>query len=249
MFADLHKILVDSTDKNLRGLFVLVTDTILADGSFVLHHYIHSNLRAEKKTILISLDQTPFHYNSVGKKLGFNLADSNYFSIINGLTNNDPVCTYIRILIHLRSLYVQLKEKIDQEKGVNIVLDNVNILYHMYTREETDMFIQYCTSLIRSQPSVRMTIGESNEMKESESTLVMLMHEEEEEETMRSIAYSADLILSAEQLETGYSKEVDGQLTVISTREPGSQRGKSVGGRYHYKMNENNVQLSSYNSG
>jgi hypothetical protein len=72
--------------------------------------------------------------------------------------------------------------------------------------------------------------------------LVVLAHELDKPFfALNSLAYRADLILSVEELESGYSKEITGELSVIykHIRDPVLHAPHS----YHYKLNENNVRI------
>jgi hypothetical protein len=76
MFAELtHSLAISSsTDESQRGLlpdgcFMLISDTLMADGSFVLHHFIHSYLKCGYGVSLVAFEQSYFHYQNIGRKL------------------------------------------------------------------------------------------------------------------------------------------------------------------------------------
>ncbi|EFA80411.1 UPF0405 family protein [Heterostelium album PN500] len=68
---------------------ILIADTLGAEGSFVIHDVLQSvSKRDDMGVCLVGLNQSLFHYHSVGRKLGYNLTTENqkgHFSFINGL--------------------------------------------------------------------------------------------------------------------------------------------------------------------
>jgi hypothetical protein len=77
MFADLNKMLFTTDGKtHQHGTFIFGTDTLAANGSFLVHHFLHSGLKTEKHVILLVFEQTLFHYQSIGKKLVRNTSNS-----------------------------------------------------------------------------------------------------------------------------------------------------------------------------
>eukprot|EP01133_Synstelium_polycarpum_P006528 gene6528-7559_t len=77
-----------------KGKFVVITDTLEAEGSFVLHHLLQAmSKRSDTCTTLLALNQSLFHYHSVGRKLGYNLTTEHNrgtFSFINALSAPYP---------------------------------------------------------------------------------------------------------------------------------------------------------------
>ncbi|GAM28520.1 hypothetical protein SAMD00019534_116960 [Acytostelium subglobosum LB1] len=74
------------------GKLIAVTDTLEAEGSFIIHDVLQSiSKRDDMATCLLGLHQSLFHYHSVGRKLGYNLTNEHQkgrFSFINALHNS-----------------------------------------------------------------------------------------------------------------------------------------------------------------
>lgn len=47
----------------------MIADTIRAEGSFLLHHFIHMFLKGNNAACVVGLDQSLFHYFNVARKL------------------------------------------------------------------------------------------------------------------------------------------------------------------------------------
>ncbi|CAG8782658.1 18918_t:CDS:2, partial [Racocetra persica] len=72
---------------------ILITDTLSAQGNFLIHHFIVNQLKADKHVVLVGLSQLFNHYLNIGKKLGVNLTSASqkgHFSFIDGLTSLTP---------------------------------------------------------------------------------------------------------------------------------------------------------------
>lgn len=48
---------------------VLITDTLSAQGNFLLHHFIANQLKANKHVVLVGFTQKFEHYSTIGRKL------------------------------------------------------------------------------------------------------------------------------------------------------------------------------------
>eukprot|EP00128_Syssomonas_multiformis_P016106 Colp12_sorted_trinity150504_noHs@36286 len=101
MFADLNGALGFSDSAPPAGLLILGTDTLEADGNFLIHHFIGLHLKGCHNVCLVAFAQIFHHYLAVSKKLGFNLQKSQEigaFVFIDCLTdlpiNNDSQFTH-----------------------------------------------------------------------------------------------------------------------------------------------------------
>ncbi|CAJ0830238.1 21168_t:CDS:2 [Entrophospora sp. SA101] len=69
---------------------VLITDTLSAQGNFLLHHFIANQLKVNKHVVLVGFTQKFEHYSTIGRKLGVNLTLANQkgtLSFLDGLTS------------------------------------------------------------------------------------------------------------------------------------------------------------------
>jgi len=69
MFRELNALL-DLPETHLpTGRFVLIKDTLQADGAVLLPHFLFGYLKTGKRAALLGLEQSVFHYTAVGRKL------------------------------------------------------------------------------------------------------------------------------------------------------------------------------------
>jgi hypothetical protein len=70
------------------------------------------------------------------------------------------------------------------------------------------------------------------------SCLVLLLHKDaHEREIVNAFRHRADLLIDVEELETGYSRDIHGQLCVTNPISVGLQKW------WHFVLSDNNVQL------
>jgi len=80
--------------------------------------------------------------------------------------------------------------------------------------------------------------------------LIAALHECDPESqsnlNLNTLAHQSDIVLSVEELKSGYSKDITGQLSVIFNRVPSSIQGTAhkLFQSYHYKLTESNLKLN-----
>jgi hypothetical protein len=193
-------------------LTTILTSKVV-DGSFGIHFILSDCLRHDScKIVFLNFAQTFSHYKSVQSKLG-NL------NILNTKVNNADFLNLDclssdRNLIQLRSknddnhqFLADLLKKIDEfikkdantEKKVFVFIDDLSILQLMgYTDKSLTYFL--------------------NKIKMSNQNVHLIAYVQEmylNQMFVNDLVYTADLMLAVENLSTGYSKEIDGQVKEI----------------------------------
>ncbi len=69
MFKELNAILNWPDPYFPSGQLILVKDTLHADGSVLLHHFLCGYLKADKSACVVAFEQSFFHYFSAARKL------------------------------------------------------------------------------------------------------------------------------------------------------------------------------------
>lgn len=67
MFEDLHNA-IDAQNKS-KNSFTLITDTVQAEGGFILQHYLNKSLKNGQYVCFLALEQSFFHYFNISRKL------------------------------------------------------------------------------------------------------------------------------------------------------------------------------------
>jgi hypothetical protein len=69
MYRELSTILNWPEPHFPTGKFILIRDSLEADGAVLLPHFVFGYLKANKRALLVGLEQSFFHYSGVGRKL------------------------------------------------------------------------------------------------------------------------------------------------------------------------------------
>jgi DNA replication protein DnaC len=192
-----------------KPLTTILTSKVV-DGSFGIHFILSDCLRQDScKIVFLNFAQTFSHYKSVQSKLG------NLNTLTNKVNNADLLnidcLSSERNLIQLRSNHenndqyiADLIQKIEEfvkkdgnaEKKVFVFIDDLSILQLMGYK---DKLINYFLNRIKISNENVHLIAYVQEMHLNQMFV-------------NDLIYSADLMLAIENLSTGYSKEIDGQV-------------------------------------
>ncbi|CAJ0833452.1 5976_t:CDS:2 [Entrophospora sp. SA101] len=177
---------------------VLITDTLSAQGNFLLHHFIANQLKVNKHVVLVGFTQKFEHYSTIGRKLGVNLTLANQkgtLSFLDGLT----------------SFFFQNTS------------DNITSADKATTTTNTTSSVLTASKNV----SISISNGKEdlqniyNTIK-FEGTLITLLHtddvilEEEEIEQIvliNTLIYQSDYLLSVKGLGSGFSRDISGEVT------------------------------------
>eukprot|EP01135_Chromosphaera_perkinsii_P012228 Nk52_evm1s2620 gene=Nk52_evmTU1s2620 len=302
MFTELNSLLNWSDTQPPVGQIITIGDCVEAEGGFLLSHFMSMFLRRDSKSkrpagagysgeseqkeregcvCLVGFAQSKFHYTSVGKKLGVNMAKmetEGRFDFIDGMArllqksdNNNKEKNVIEgstILFSsfFRDLYLDIKKIIDRNqkegKSTCLVLDDVSIPAYIGV-PYTDVvdFLSYCAkftthtnclvSLVHVEDDLHNILQEfhhpgdnlKDHIKSSSSSSSSRDHNNTA--IFRALRNLSTLVLVTCGLDSGYSKDVHGQLLIQYV-------GMGVDGRginhllaptqhVHYKCTEHNV--------
>jgi hypothetical protein len=236
--------------------FFFLTDTLLSDGSFILHSLCHLFLKAQRNVLLVGLENNFQYYYTIGKKMKVNLlAEENrklfhFIDATNGPfswsvslqdenveklpksemklpENSEDFAKFLK-LIDQRLEELEKNSEVSGKGTGNamccVLIDCINILANCISRQELVEWIQACHDLVQDYDGL----------------FVILMHEDDEG-LLKTIAHRSDFIFSAEPLESGFSKEVTGQISILCNTV------SSISDEFplclHYKIQENNVKF------
>ncbi|XP_064382568.1 elongator complex protein 6-like [Halichondria panicea] len=236
MLTEISSFLNRSSDRDLLGRSVVITDSGGADGGFLVHHFIAQALRDGHITILVSCAQSYTHYNSVGTKLGVSFSrheEQGHLVFIDCLTKlttqqqNGPTDEEVKgqtrhtfsldSAFSLRGLYKLLHQclldvrRVKPDKPVCLVLDDLSVLVSVGVRlVEVVGLVHYCQHMVTSTAHTALGGG----------YMVTMVHCEggggcDEETLGHHLAHKAHLSLHVEGLPSGYSRDVHGQVRAV----------------------------------
>ncbi|XP_070533113.1 elongator complex protein 6-like isoform X2 [Ptychodera flava] len=254
MFSELNAVLDHSPDRPPQGNFILLSDS-LADGSFLIHHFLSLFLKGGHRVCFVSLSQTFSHYNAVGLKLGVNLTSAverNQLVFVDGLkyslqlfesretVEDNPFRCLRDEEKTLQPLYQMIRDSLlkssdEIDKPVLVLIDDLS------------MFLSIGFSVVNVYDIMHYLVTMICGQLKSPGCLVTFIHtdkdveDEENDLIFKQLSYHSNLHLHAEGLSSGYCKDVHGQLS-ISWNDP---RQISASRAQHkilqYKIQDKNV--------
>lgn len=202
-----------------------------SDASFVVHHSLCYYIKNNYNVCFLALQQSFSHYANVAKKLGVNLGEAkekNQLVFIEGLksigaalTNADSESSSSSEWTNmfgtndgeskLKNLYLKLKEvATSQNSPLLILIDDLTLL--LYLGIEVKELVQfYCCLTQLSRSSQQACVLTLMHLDANEGTL---NEDEPVELVSRYLQHYSDVVIDVRGLQTGYSREVHGQLTV-----------------------------------
>lgn len=196
-------------DKHLPSRIIVVKEINGCDSSFIDSCVLSHCIKNEASVIVVSTHNSLNHFQNVGLKMNYNLQkhiESGLIGFYNlaeesvnsHLTNGE--CS-------IQGLLLKIKEKIleKQQIGeVNIILDGVSHLFDMqYTLKEVNDFVKQIFDLIK-QSNNSFLLCHCNDASEYDITHTMV----------NLLIHKAHTVLETETLQSGWSTDVAGHLTV-----------------------------------
>lgn len=247
-----------------RGNFVSIRSDLKSNCQFLITHLLCSNLSKGRKVLFISLHETFSHNVAIASKLGINLQkhiQNGLLRVIdctelivqsNDQDKNDPF--YFMFSDNdqdysLKNFFKLFQKNItdwqlekDNFIPYTIIIDRINVFYSLgIPQKEVNLFVKRVLSHLYSPVSnkeeflSRRALGSlyiSTEILSSEDSKLMA----------DAMSAEADHTLFINQLKTGRSADVDGNLGIIYNTPTGLVDVKS----YQYKVHEKSLNLFSH---
>jgi hypothetical protein len=239
--------------ENWVGKLIAVEEHHGTSGNFVLNCLISEQVRKEGAVCLVALHNSFGHYHNVGTKLGYNLLQLQekgcvesieglklFSESVNTVHENRPQNIFfgeeentMRNLFHL--IEGRTKKLLEKRKLVSLVIDDLSDMLSLgIPIKEVLSFLQYCRTLLESQPGI---------------SLVVLTHIAEGDEEQRLLAtglcHVSDVIVSICGLKTGQSSDISGAMKVIHRRldQPMVAHEWNKQNVYHFKLLDRQVKV------
>lgn len=219
MFDELHQYL-GWTNNFPRDEVLLVFDEG-SDSGFFTHHFISCFLKQRLPVCLISTSQTFNHYAQVGTKIGANLEKALNDGIIHHI---DLMSMYLKHYLEPNNegwsvlhVYETVKEGVSMllksSASALVIIDDVSVLSSLFSPSDVKHFLHHLRLLSKSM--------------EFSVALTMPTFGHKQTSIVQNFAtHHADTILRVRPLQTGYSKDVHGQLEIIKGRGGGDRQFK-----------------------
>ena len=226
MFTDVKNIIFHPSECMTSKYSIGIIET-KADSSFLFHHFLSYFLKEKCSVVFLSFCQSFNHFNSVGNNIGNNLTkerDLKNFLFIDGLkglsqaVNGESLkgdnpwssCMKDNGKVDIKEFYKIVKEIIDKftletDKKVVLIIDNLSVLVDVGVNAKDVMaLIHYLNVYVTRNIEGTFVVGVNNDMGEQD---------EDADHLKKFVQHTVNLSLEVKGLETGYCKDVHGQVT------------------------------------
>jgi hypothetical protein len=210
MFNDIQNI-IDYDVLTNKNLTFIESNNI--DGSFLIHHLLSYCIKRDFKTLLLTLSQTLSHYKSIQVKLGngaklTKLIENNTINHVDclNLTNNYLLTSNDYFL---NEIINEVSKQLDNNKSLDydyLIIDDLTIAYLLTNKNDYKKLYEFIFKIKTNHSNMK---------------IILNMHSFEDinlSYLIKDFAYLADVYFKIDQLNTGYSKEIHGQVIRPSYR-------------------------------
>lgn len=232
---------------NMDGKLICIEEQHDSNASFLLSCVIFNALKKNYRICFILFHNTMNHYHNMGVKFGYNLMllkEKHKVTVIEPMkfivSNMGYTCEQTANNI-IHDIFLTIKNEYDKivqnNEPVTIIIDDFSHIYNFGCNlRESTYYVRYLRSLVeyynKSQLCI-ITHTYKDEPKNSVSNIFAY-----------GLKHMADLFVKIEPLETGYSSDVSGNITInwkmddIRTKYNWSEVA-----RYIYKLSDRQVQI------
>uniref|UniRef100_A0A8C4XF33 Elongator complex protein 6 n=1 Tax=Erpetoichthys calabaricus TaxID=27687 RepID=A0A8C4XF33_ERPCA len=226
MFAELNGILNWSLDKFEKGQCVLLSES-KTDGSFLIHHFLSFFLKAQCKVCFLGLVQSFSHYSTVGINM-LQAREKGQLVFFEGLRNSldmllpesdasdaepQPLSFLRWPSTDLRNLFDFVNSSLSQSENDMsrwaspvLLIDDLSVLLSLGVNPTAVLdFIHYCRMAVCSKQQGNMVTLVHNEDDLGDEDCDLVLH---------ALTHQSSLILQVHGLNTGYCRDVHGQVLI-----------------------------------
>lgn len=255
MFPELNNLLGFRVESPPVDTVMLVKESN-ADGSFVLHHLISLYLKGGCNVCLVGFAQSLTHYANVANRLSVNLTkmkQEGKFLFIDALNllgselisnfENPSSCdskliNFSSSKAHssLKGLFFKIKESLEgmadwDSRSTLVVLDDLSILVSLGTPVlDVVYFTEYLKKIVHSKQGSLACLCQSSQEDDTKELLC------------KQLCYMSSIVFHVSGLETGYCRDVHGELTV-EMRDPSLDSNLNREKKVQFKLSDKNVTL------
>jgi len=195
-------------DKNTPGRIILIKEVNGCDSAFIDSSVLSNCIKNQTPIVCISMHNSLNHYLNVGLKMNYNLQkhiDSGLIQFYN--LGEEIVLNFLEsITFSTQELYLKVKEKIPSQslQPVKIIVDGLSHMFDLgYTLKDVNFFCRQLNGLIRQS---------------NNSFLLIHCHQASEDDVTHTMSnllmHKADIVVEVENLQSGWSADVSGLMTV-----------------------------------
>ena len=219
MFTDLQNVI--DYDKATNTNFTFIESNYI-DGSFIIHHLLSYCIRREFKTLFLTLSQTLSHYKSIQVKLGnatklSKLIENNTITHIDCLQfTSNYLCTSEAPVsdrgesdnYFLNEIINEVNKQLSKDTEYKyLIIDDLTIAYLLANKNDYRKLYEFIFKIKNNHLNMKIVLYMQSFANNDDLNLSYLI---------KDFAYLADVYFKVDQLSTGYSKEIHGQVCSFS---------------------------------
>ncbi|XP_046573026.1 elongator complex protein 6-like [Haliotis rubra] len=232
MISEIDNILSSNYEITNEGSFVGIADSS-ADGSFLIHYFLNSNLRKGSKVCFIGFAQSFNHYSTVAQKQGVSLnteKENGNLVFIEGMKylgqaichqalgsqdteggkSQDPFsclakqCSLQPLLQYVKS-QISYMTSADNKARQVLIIDNLSLLINIGVQpKEMVTFLHYLKNSLLNIDIPGQVIVLLNVMQTDEDAMFLWKY----------LCHSCSMTMLVSGLPSGYCRDVHGELTI-----------------------------------
>lgn len=248
MFDDLN-ILTGWDSNRVPEKEVILISSKSADGSFLLHHFLSMFLKANHNVVLLTASQTLAHYGVVCSKFSvniekfqnlnklkvMNILDASLLMYDDGLLESpgeSPGLFQAFEQNSMKYIYEEIKKNLDPESRNMIMLDDITVLLNIGFKENDLInFVHYMAVLSKTCDCTFLTHFQK-EVSSVDNAMKFYEH----------CQFYSTSELQIQGLESGYSKDVNGNLCFV-TKSEGDLKKREKVKEMQYKLTDRSIKL------
>ena len=209
MFTDLQNII----DYDASSIYFTFIESNCIDGSFLIHHFLSYCIKRDHKTLFLTLSQTLSHYKSIQVKLGNStkltkLIENNVITHIDCLkfTSNYLTCDEGRNdeNYFLNEVINEVNKQLNKSSDFTyLIIVDLSVAYLLTNTNDHKKFYEFIFNLKHKHLNLKIILYMQSFVNNDDLNFNYLI---------KDFAHLADLYFKVDQLNTGYSKDIHGQV-------------------------------------
>lgn len=195
-------------DKNAPGRIILIKEINGCDSAFIYSCVLSHCIKNQTPIVFISMHNSLNHHLNVGLKMNFNLQKHIDSGLIQFYNLGEEIVLNLleNVTFSIQELYLKVQHKIPSRstEPLNIIVDGLSHFFDLgYTLRDVNIFCKQLYGLVRQSNNSFLLIhcNQANEDDVTHTMSNLLMHK-------------ADTVVEIENLQSGWSADVSGLLTV-----------------------------------
>jgi hypothetical protein len=209
---------------------IYVEENGCSDASFLVTCFMWEALNIHNAEVMtIMFHNSVQHYQHLTSKITQKIA--NLYNKPKTV-NLNPTDFILKENFNVTKMLSSIRDFCAQRANVNslLVIDDISYVYFLSSLQDCIFFVRYCLKLLSAYPKLRLVIGSHTSPDDEELNVIS-----------KFVQHCSKFNLMVTPLQSGFSSEVTGHLTVISRT-----RLESKTNKYYYTLQDKKILINPY---